>query len=167
MRVGGAKLAAVWLGGCAAASVGLWFWPQAQTAPPTDKRTSAYGGVEHQVRKTSARPGETVFLLTGSAQAAPETPQAASPVLVGIVGRSAYLKSASSGEAVSISIGESLDGWKLAAVRGRTVTLEGSGGRQEMSLFERPASGSSNPQTSGNPSAGGLPQPASSLPTGG
>lgn len=166
MRIGGATLAAVWLGGCAASSVGLWFWPQAQTAPPTDKRTSVYGGIEHQVRKTGARPGETVFLLTGSAQAAPETPPAASPVLVGIVGRFAYLKSASSGETVSVSIGESLDGWRVATLRGRTVTLDGPGGRREVSLFEKPTNGSSSPPASGSPLAQGLLPSASSLPIG-
>lgn len=149
MRIGSAKLAAVWLGACAAASAGLMLWPQAQAEPPAKKRTSAYGGVEHQVRKSGARPDDAVFVLTGGAQPVPATPQAASPVLVGIVGGSAYLKSASSGETVRVSIGESLDGWKVAAVRGRAVTLEGPGGRREMALFEKPVSSDQNAPMSG------------------
>lgn len=166
MRIGGPKLTAVWLGGCAAASAGLVFWPQAQAAPPTDKRTSVYGGVEHEVRKTGARSGDTVFVLTGSAQPTQMAPQAASPALVGIVGRSAYLKSASSDETVSVSIGESLDGWKVAAVRGRTVTLEGPGGRREMSLFEKPASGTQNAPMSVTAQSG-TPTSTAPLPIGG
>lgn len=164
MKISAPKLALAWLGGCAAFSAGLMFWPQAQAVPPTDKRTSAYGGVEHQVRKTGAGPGEAVFVLTGSAQSAQVAPQAASPALVGIVGRSAYLKSASSGETVSVSIGESLDGWKLAALRGRTVTLEGPGGRREMSLFEKLARASENAPTDGIQPTRGPTPPVSSLP---
>lgn len=140
MRIGGPKLAAIWLGGCAATSAGLVFWPTAQATSPTDPKAIVYGGVEHQIRKTGARPGDAVFVLTGSAQLPQATPQAASPSLVGIVGRSAYLRSAASGDTVGVSIGESLDGWELAAVRGRTVTLDGPGGRREMSLFDKPAS---------------------------
>lgn len=155
MRITAPKLALAWLGGCAAFSAGLMFWPQAQAAPPTDKRTSAYGGVEHQLRKTGARPGAAVFVLIGSAQPAQVAPQAASPALVGIVGRSAYLKSTSSGETVNVSVGESLDGWKVASVRGRAVTLEGPGGRREVSLFEKPASVTSNALQDGITSNGG------------
>ena len=122
------------------ASAALMFWPQARAAPSKDKRTSVYGGVEHQTRKTGVRPSDAVFVLTSSAPPAPAVPQTASPVLVGIAGRFIYLKTASSGETVRVSIGESLDGWKVAAVRGRTIALEGPGGRREMSLFEKQAS---------------------------
>lgn len=149
MRIGGPKLAAIWLGGCAAASAGLLFWPTAQAASPTDPKAIVYGGVEQQIRKTGARPGDAVFVLTGSAQLPQATPQAASPSLVGIVGRSAYLKSAVSGETVSVPLGESLDGWKVAVVRGRRVTLDGPKGRVEMTLFEKPAAVASSVQQGG------------------
>jgi hypothetical protein len=142
------------------------FWPQAQAAPPKEKRTSVYGGVEHQTRKADARPSDAVFVLAGSAQPVPAAPQTASPVLVGIAERSVYLKAASSGETVRVSIGETLDGWKVAAVRGRTITLEGPGGRREMSLFEKPAS--VTPGSSGWTTENGGPvPPASSPPHGG
>lgn len=166
MKIGGLQLAAIWLGACATVSAGLIFWPQAQAASPKDKRTSVYGGVEHQTRKTSARSSDAVFVLTASTQPVQAAPQAALPVLVGIVGRSAYLKSASSGETVSVSIGQSLDSWKVAAVRGRTITLEGIGGRREISLFEKPPS--VEPNSSGWTAPNGEPaSPTSPLPLGG
>ena len=144
MRISLPKLAVVWLCGCAAVSAGLLSWPQVQTAQPKTEPARVYGGVEHQVRKAGTRPGDAAFVFTSNPTTPQATPQAASPALVGIVGRAAYLKSASSGETVSVAVGESLDGWKVTAVRGRTVTLEGPGGHHEMSLFEKPASVTSN-----------------------
>ena len=166
MKIAGLQLAATWLGACATASAALMFWPQAQAAPPKDKRTNVYGGVEHQTRETGPRPSDAVFVLTGSAQPVPAAPQTTAPVLVGIAGRFVYLKSASSGETVRVSIGRSLDGWKVTAVRGRTITLEGTGGRREMSLFEKPAS--VEPNSSGWSTPNGGPElPAPSPPLGG
>lgn len=137
MTINGNKLIIAWLCGCALVSAGIAFWPQTKVITPANNEITAYSGVEHELRKTSA-PSEAIFILAGSVTPTQAAPQAASPILVGIVGRSAYLKSSSSGETANYNVGESLDGWKLLAVRARTITLEGPAGKRDISLFEKP-----------------------------
>ena len=155
-----------WLQGvlalCAVATIGLLIWPAGSAdlapAPPAER----YSGPDLQTRRGGPVPGFAIRLssATDSAAAAPP-PVEALPVLVGIAGRQAYLRSAATGEVERVSIGQEIDGWRLVSVGARSANLRGASGDKRIEMFSVPAdpvpfvAPQPTPGAPGQPTSGG------------
>lgn len=122
------------MGLCALLTLGLLFWPAGAADPVGPPAVERYAGPDIETRRSG--PVRGFALRLGGPAAAPEAGPApeALPVLVGIAGRQAYLRSAS-GEVERVSIGQEIDGWRLAAVSARTATLRGPSGDRRIEMF--------------------------------
>jgi len=145
---------------CTVITVGLLAWPvrPAQDPAPAPAPGSHYAGPEYTVRRTSPATGPGPLRLTSSqpVTAAPATPVVAAPTLVGLVGnRQAYLRSATSGEIERVAVGSEIDGWRVTAMSGRTVTVNGPGGQQRLQLFDPTPTTSSENSASAQPESAG------------
>lgn len=153
-----------WLQGvlalCAVATIGLLVWPAGSAdlapAPPVE----LHSGPDLQTRRSGPVPGFAIRLTsaTDPVSAAPPTVEAL-PVLVGIAGRRAYLRSAATGEVERVSIGQEIDGWRLVSVGARSANLRGASGDKRIEMFSAPA----DPATAvaPQPTPGDLNQPIS------
>lgn len=123
-------------GFCALTTVALLVWPMASPAIKHDTPTPSYAGPAHPARRASPVVGLPIRLTYNAGPAAVVTPAAeAVPALVGISGRSAYLRSAATGEVERVQIGQTIDGWRLVAVSARTATLRGASGDRRLEMF--------------------------------
>ena len=135
------RLRAYWLhgvlGACALLTLALILVPQSENAPAAPPQEKRFAG-----RDFEARPAARLqnFVLSLSAPAAAASPANAEPLptLVGLAGRSVYLRSASSGETERLSVGQEFDGWRLVAVGARAITLRGPAGDRRLELFALP-----------------------------
>ncbi len=123
------------LGLCAVATVGLLVWP-ADSAPPLPRAVAEhYRGPDLETRRTGPVPKFPLRLASPNAPAAPPEAVEAVPVLVGVAGRRAYLRSASTGEVEGVSVGASIDGWRLVSVSARAATVRGANGDKRVEMF--------------------------------
>lgn len=129
-----------WLPGllvlCTVATVGLLVWPAASAPPLPRPAAEHYRGPDIETHRVG--PVSKFALRLASASAPTATAPAvveAVPVLVGVAGRRAYLRSAATGEVEGISIGGSIDGWRLVSVAARTATLRGADGDRRVEMF--------------------------------
>lgn len=147
------RLGAYWLhavlGVCALATLALVLAPLPEAATAAAPRSARYVGADFEIR-TAARLSNFVLSLSAPAAATP-TESVPVPTLVGLAGRSAYFKSAASGEMERISIGEELDGWRLVGIGARAVTLRGSTGDRRLDLFAMPDPTPEDRQTEARP----------------
>jgi hypothetical protein len=124
---------------CAAGALGLLLWPLPQPASPPRPADGVYRGPEHQTLEVAARAGGAILRLSASAEPAAAPPPAAAPTLVGIIGgREAYLRSATSGEVVRVTPGALIEGWRVAGIDGRSLTLVMGSERRRLRMFDRP-----------------------------
>jgi hypothetical protein len=133
------------LGLCALLTLGLLVWPAGasdRVGPPASER---YAGPDIETRRGG--PVRGFALRFGGPAAAPAAapPPEALPVLVGIAGRRAYLRSPGSGEVEGVAIGQEIDGWRLVAVSARAATLRGPDGDRRIEMF----AGGPDPAASG------------------
>lgn len=139
-------------------TVALLVWPRGEAAPATPTATR-YTGPDFPARKTTS-PRSFPIRVGGDREDAPQPVTAqALPVLTGIAGGSAYLRSTATGEVQRLTRGESLDGWRLLSVRSREVVLGNGETEQRLALFA--------PTTSPTPApspAAVQPQPQPSTP---
>lgn len=138
------RLLAAGLAACALATGALLLWPNASAAPQ-GRSAARYPGAVLADRK-GGRPAAFPLRLATPATATPEAPVAPAPVLVGLAGRQAYLRGAS-GAIERVSIGESLDGWRLASVGSRSVKLTGPGGDRRIEMFSAAPAPATNAPT--------------------
>lgn len=119
---------------CTVVTLGLLLWPE--TAPPAvaTPRADGYAGPVFQMQSTT-RAQTSVLQLASERQDATPAPTVPTPALVGIIGRSVYLRSASTGETTRVTINQEMDGWRVIAVGSRTATLRGASGDQRLELF--------------------------------
>lgn len=134
------------LGLCAVVTVGLLVWPAASAAPPARPPADHYRGPDIETRRVGPV-SKFALRLASPDLPAPATPEAveAVPVLVGVAGRRAYLRSAATGEVEGVSIGASIDGWRLVSVSARAATLRGATGDKRVQMFA-PTSATSQPE---------------------
>ena len=138
------------LGLCALLTLGLLAWPTGAARPPGPPAAERYAGPDIETRRGGPVVGFALRL--GGPATAPEAapPPEALPVLVGIAGRRAYLRNAG-GEVERVSIGQSIDGWRLVAVSARAATLRGPDGDRRIEMFavaaDPAASGAAPPVT--------------------
>lgn len=121
-------------------TLALLLWPAAAPDPVPPPQAQAYAGPVYPLRPT-ARARTSVLQLASDRPATP-APTVPTPVLVGIAGRSAYLRSASTGETARLTVGQEMDSWRLIAVGARTATLRGAAGDRRLELFAPGASAS-------------------------
>lgn len=127
---------------CTVLTIGLLAWPVRPTQDPVPVQASHYAGPEYAVRRTSPAtvPGPLRLTSSQPVTAAPAPPVVAAPTLIGLLGnRQAYLRSATSGEIERVAVGSVIDGWRVTAMSGRTVTVSGPGGQQALRIFDRDA----------------------------
>lgn len=124
------------LGLCTMITIGLILWPANSGDPAPTPTPERYAGPDIQTRKGGRMPGFAIRLRsgTGEASAAPQ-PIEALPVLVGIAGRRAYLRSATTGEVERVTIGQEIDGWRLVSVGARSASLRGPSGDRRIEMF--------------------------------
>lgn len=122
------------LGLCALLTLGLLVWPAGAADPVGPPAAERYAGPDIETRRGG--PIRGFALQLGGPAAAPEAAPAPEslPVLVGIAGRQAYLRSAS-GEVERVSIGQEIDGWRLVAMGARAATLRGPDGDRRIEMF--------------------------------
>jgi hypothetical protein len=122
------------MGLCTLLTLGLLIWPTGGPDPAAPPAAERYAGPDIETRRGGPVLGFALRL--GGPAAAPEAAPApeALPVLVGIAGRQAYLRSAS-GEVERVSIGQEIDGWRLVAVSARAATLRGPDGDRRIEMF--------------------------------
>lgn len=104
--------------------------PAASSPPSVEEFT----GQIAEVRVTSI-PAETGFRFSTSSPAPADAGDVAAPRLVGIAGRSAYLKGAS-GETERVSVGDELDGWSVARIGEKSVTLTNGARSEQLKMFQ-------------------------------
>lgn len=123
------------MGLCAVITLGLVAWPTGAARPVPPAAAERYAGPDIETRRGGPVVGFALRLEGPDAapQAAP--PPEALPVLVGIAGRWAYLRSTASGEVDRVSIGQEIDGWRLVAVSARAATLRGPDGDRRIEMF--------------------------------
>jgi hypothetical protein len=138
---------------CALLTLALILWPRPAAPSAQPPARLHYAGDDFQ-----AQPGGRLqgFVLTLSSSAAAVAAPSAEPlpVLVGIVGRSAYLRSVATGEITRVPVGQDLDGWRLVSVGARAVTLRGASGDRRVELFAAPPAapeGDAPPTTAPSP----------------
>jgi len=148
------------LGLCALGTIGLIAWPASSVGPVSAPPAERYSGPDIQTRRGGPVPGFAIRLSSGNDQpsAVPQTAEAV-PVLVGIAGRRAYLRSGATGEVVRVSIGQEIDGWRLVSVGTRSANLRGTSGDTRIEMFNT-GSGAAAPVTP-VPAAGEPGQPIS------
>ncbi|MBX9801993.1 MAG: hypothetical protein K2Y04_04420 [Caulobacteraceae bacterium] len=122
------------LGLCALLTLGLLAWPTGAARPAGPPAAERYTGPDIETRRGG--PAVGFALRLEGPDAAPQTapPPEALPVLVGIAGRRAYLRS-TDGEVERVSIGQEIDGWRLVAVGGCAATLRGPDGDRRIEMF--------------------------------
>ncbi len=122
------------LGLCTLLTLGLLFWPAGAADPVGPPAAERYAGPDIETRRGGPVVGFALRL--GGPAAPPEAapPPEALPVLVGIAGRSAYLRNAG-GEVERVSIGQEIDGWRLVGVAARAATLRGPDGDRRIEMF--------------------------------
>lgn len=135
MKVSPSQAPQLILGVCALATAGLLLWPADPTIAPHAGAPSPYRGPVRQLRDVAVTPEFPLRLAGSGGATAPAADVQPAPVLVGIAGSAAYLKSAATGATERVSRGRTLDGWTLKAVGARTVTLTGPGGDRRLDLF--------------------------------
>ncbi|WP_324775445.1 hypothetical protein [Brevundimonas sp.] len=137
------------------ATLVILIWPAAAARPPAAPGVDRYFGADHQARRSGPVAGFPLRLHAAGAEPTVVAPTAV-PVLVGLAGRRAYLRSADSGEVEGVSIGQTLDGWRLVAVTGRSATVRGPAGDRSLELFAatEPTSDAA-PDPATDPAAGG------------
>lgn len=139
MKVSTAQAPQLILGACALATAGILLWPAGATPAPQVGAAPQYRGPIRQLREVAVSPEFPLRLAGSGGPTAPAADVQPVPVLVGIAGSAAYLKSAATGATERVSRGGVLDGWTLRAVGARTVTLAGPGGDRRLDLFAAPA----------------------------
>jgi hypothetical protein len=133
------------LGLCALLTLGLLVWPASAADPVARPAVARYSGPDIETRRGGPVSGFALRLAGPPAAPPAATPPEALPVLVGIAGRRVYLRSPGSDEVVGVSIGQSLDGWRLVGVGARAATLSGPDGDRRIAMF---AAGAGSPGTS-------------------
>lgn len=123
------------LGLCALLTLGLLAWPTGAARPPRPSAAERYAGPDIATRRGGPVPGFALRLRGPDAAPAAAPPPEALPVLVGIAGRRAYLRSTASGEVERVSVGQEIDGWRLVAVSSRAATLRGPDGDRRIEMF--------------------------------
>lgn len=126
------------LGVCAAVSGVIFAWPSGGNAPVIAAQPERYSGPVFADRKGGVLPAFPVLLTAPDAAEAPPPVAEALPILVGIANGQAYLRSAAAGEVERIARGQSVDGWRLVYIGGRSVTLTNGETEQEVAMFTTP-----------------------------
>lgn len=127
------------LGLCALITVCLLVWPSASAAPLPRPAAEHYSGPNIEMRRSGPVSKFPLRLVSPNAVAtATPKPIEAVPVLVGVAGRRAYLRSTVTGEVEGVTVGASIDGWRLVSVSARTATLRGTGGDKRVEMFATP-----------------------------
>lgn len=104
--------------------------PTASSSPSIEEFT----GQIAEVRVTSI-PAEAGFRFSTSSPAPKDAGSVAAPRLVGMAGRSAYLRGAS-GETERVSVGDELDGWSVARIGEKSVTLTNGARSEQLKMFQ-------------------------------
>lgn len=125
------------LAGCVVATAGLLAWPAPPAAVPSAPVAQAYAGPVLEVRRVSPDPRFPLRLQSRFASSDPAPATEPAPILVGVAGGLAYLRSSTTGEVESLALGGEIDGWTLASVAPRAVTLRGASGERRLELFAR------------------------------
>lgn len=115
-------------------TVALLTWPGG-VSKPSPSSELRYTGPDFQSR--AATPLRTFPIRIGglNTEATPAPAPQALPMLTGISGGDAYLRSAATGEVQRLARGQSLDGWRLVSVRGRAVVMSNGADEQRLALF--------------------------------
>lgn len=122
------------VGACALASIVIYAWPSGAEVPPETARPERYAGPVFTDRKGGALPGFSLRLAASGAAEAPP-PAEALPVLVGLANGQAYLRSPVSGEVERVVRGQTIDGWTVAAIGSRGVTLRNGEVEHQLRMF--------------------------------
>lgn len=143
------------LGLCALLTLGLLAWPTGAARPASPPPAERYVGPDLVTRRSGPVLGFALRLAGPDAAPQATPPPEALPVLVGIAGRRAYLRSAG-GDVEGVSIGQEIDGWRLVTVSARAATLRGPEGDRRIEMFavaaDPAASGSAAPLAAGETS---------------
>lgn len=121
------------LAGCLVLAGLIFVIPLAPTASSSASPEEFTGQIA-EVRVTSI-PAETGFRFSTSSPAPTDAGSVAVPRLVGIAGRSAYLRGAS-GETERVSVGDELDGWSVARIEEKSVTLTDGARSEQLTMFQ-------------------------------
>ncbi|MEJ6790937.1 hypothetical protein BrevBR_15445 [Brevundimonas sp. BR2-1] len=123
------------LGLCAVVTIGLLVWPSASARPLPRPAADHYRGPNIEMRRAGPVSKFPLRLASPNAPAAPPDAIEAVPVLVGVAGRRAYLRSTVTGEVEGVTVGASVDGWRLVSVKRRAAILRGSDGDKRVEMF--------------------------------
>lgn len=123
------------LGLCALLTLGLLAWPTGAGRPPGPPAAERYAGPDIETRRGGPVVGFALRLAGPDTTPQAVPPPEALPVLVGIAGRRAYLRSTASGEVERVSIGQEIDGWRVVSVSARSATLRGPDGDRRIEMF--------------------------------
>lgn len=126
------------LAACALITLALLLIPGREDAPVPPPSEPRYAGGDFQARPASRLPAFILSLSGAAATAAPPVSAQPLPTLVGLAGRSAYLRGASSGETERITVGGEFEGWRVVEIGVRAVTLRGPAGDKRLELFTLP-----------------------------
>lgn len=126
------------LGVCALVSGVIFAWPSGGNVPVVAAQSERYSGPVFADRKGGVLPGFALRLTAPGAAEAPPPAVEALPVLVGIANGQAYLRSAATGEVERVARGQTIDGWRVAYVGIRSVTLSNGETEQEVAMFTTP-----------------------------
>ena len=126
------------LGVCAVVSGVIFAWPSGGNAPVVAAQPEPYSGPIFADRKGGFLPGFPLHLTAPGAAETPPPVAEALPILVGIANGQAYLRSAASGEVDRVARGQTIDGWQVIYVGGRSVTLSSGQAEREVAMFTTP-----------------------------
>lgn len=126
------------LGVCALVSGVIFAWPSGGNAPVVAAQPERYSGPVFADRKGGVLPGFPLRLTAPGAAEAPPTAAEVLPVLVGIANGHAYLRSAATGEVERVARGQTIDGWRLVLIGGRSVILTNGETEQKVTMFTTP-----------------------------
>lgn len=126
------------LGVCALVSGVIFAWPSGRNALVVAAQPEQYSGPVFADRKGGGLPGFPLRLTAPGAAEAPPPAAEALPVLVGIANGQAYLRSAASGEVGRVARGQTIDGWRIASVGARSVTLSNGEAEHTVTIFTIP-----------------------------
>lgn len=141
----------------AGVSLGLWS-PMEPTRPATSLITP-YTGPVQRMRYVDPGPRGLTFGASEPVQTVALPSASTAPQLVGLMGaREAYLRGSVNGTVERLTVGDTVDGWTLSAVRARSVVLTQGSERYVATLYAQTEAGrtsagtASQPQPSTSPS---------------
>lgn len=121
-------------GTLAVLAIAIYVWPIGSGEKPPAK-ADRYAGPEHQMRRAGMSAETPVVQIAVVDAGRPVETAAALPVLVGISGRTAWLKSANSGAVAGADVGDEVEGWTVTSVGPRRVAVKSGARTETLELF--------------------------------